>query len=206
MIDVSECVNDVIYRLGFQSLADLEASGNWVLLVELYQWADEAAGKVAYESGVFLTWDTSITAESGTAIYNLPASHVFTLAAWLGNSPQRMTTVSDLWALAAAWPATSGPAARASLDAGGVGTLTLYPVPTAGGTVGQIAEEYPPTIAAGSSQVALPSILQDYFSYAMLAGARGKESDAAKPEIAAHCQARMELYDQVIQHLYGPGQ
>ena len=115
----------------------------------------------------------------------------------------RITPVRELWALDGTWPATPGPAARCSFDAGSVGTITLYPVPTAGGTLSQVCQEFP---ADGSTELALPAVLQDLFSYAMLAGARGKESDSAMPEMAAHFGERVKLYEQIAEHLWGPGQ
>lgn len=205
-LDVEAALEDVVYRLGFGSRAELAAAASWVTETELYQWADEAAKRLAYRAGVFITVDTSITVTPSTAAYNLQANHVFTLAAALGGTPLRITSVRDLWALDGSWPATSGPAQRCSLDAGAVGTITLYPKPTAGGTLEQICQEYPGTVEAGSSELALPTVLQDYFSYAMLAGARGKESEAAMPEMAAHFAQRVAMYEQVIEHLWGPGQ
>jgi hypothetical protein len=206
MVDAAHCIADLWYRLGFLSQADIDASGTWVTSVELYQWADEAAKLIAYKSGVFLTFDASIAATSGTAVYELPATHVFTMAAWFGTTQLRLTPVRELWALDGTWPTTSGAPNRCSMDAGSVGTITLYPNPAAGGTVSQVCNEYPATIASASSTVALPTVLQDYLSYAMMAGARGKESDAAMPEMADHFAERCGLYEQIIEHLYGTGQ
>jgi hypothetical protein len=205
-LDTANSVSDVLYRLGFQSAGDIAAAGAYVSVAELYQWADEAAKRLAYESGVFLTFDVSITVTSGTAVWTLPAAHVYTVMVWLVAKLLRISTVGELFALDGVWPVTSAPSERASFDASGVGTVTLYPNPTVGGTLGQVCQLFPGTIALGGSTVALPTVLQDYFSYAMLAGARGKESDAAMPEMAGHFEERMALYEKVIQHLYGPGQ
>lgn len=205
-MDVANCISDVLYRLGFIDSTDLAQSTSWVTSVELYQWADEAVKKLAYEAGVFTVADASITVVIGTPVYNLPASHVFTLAAWLASNPLRITPVRELWALDGKWNATSGPASRCSMDAGSVGTITLYPVPNAGGTLTQVCQEFPATVALGSSTLALASVLQDYLSYAMMAGARGKESEAAMPEMAEHFAERCRLYEQVIQKYFGPGQ
>jgi hypothetical protein len=204
-LEVQLALNDVVYRLGFTGPAELNAT-SWVTAAELFQFADDAAKKLAYDSGLFLTYDSSITATAGTAVYSLPATHVFTLAAWLAAQPLRLTSVRDLWALDSNWPTTSGDSVRASLDAGSVGTITLYPIPVAGGTLAQVAQEFAPTIQAGASTIALPPILRDYFSYAMLAGARGKESDLAMPEMAQHYQQRMALFEQIMREYWGPGQ
>jgi hypothetical protein len=210
-LDLQYALPQVLYRLGFQGLSDVEAASSWVSVAELYQWADEAAKRLSYEVGVFIVLDTSVSVSAGTAAYSLPASHVFTLAVALvaaSGVPQilRLTPVKDLWALDANWPASSGAARRCSMDAGAVGTITLYPIPTAGGTLSQICQEFPATIAVGSTVIALSAVLEDYFGYAMLAGARGKESDAAMPEMAKHFGERMKLYEQVMEHLWGPGQ
>jgi hypothetical protein len=206
VLDAALSLTDAIYRLGFMSAQEV-TSVSWVTAAELYQWADEAAKELAYAAGVFLTYDVSITTAEGEGSYALPATHVFTVAAWLGSRPLRITAVRDLWALDATWPTTAGNATRCSFDAGGVGTVTLYPNPVSGGdTLGQVCQELQATLAAGSSTIALPTVLQDYFTYAMLAGARGKESEAAMPEMAAHYAERLKLYERVIEHLWGPGQ
>jgi hypothetical protein len=205
-LDVANSLNDALYRLGFQGAADIAAAGSWVSVAELFQWADEAAKELAYRSGVFLTADASITAIAGTATYALPARHVFTVNAWLNGVPLRITAVRDLWALDANWPTTSGNTTRASMDAGSVGSITLYPNPLTGGPLAQVCQECPPAIALGASAILLPTVLVDYFTYAMLAGARGKESEAAMPEMASHFEQRLKLYESVIQHLWGAGQ
>jgi hypothetical protein len=206
MVDAANSAADVLYRLGFQGSADIAAAGTWVTVGELYQWADEAAQGIAYKSGVFITLDNSIAVTPGSGVYELPAAHVFTLQAFLDAGTLRVTPVRELEALDATWTATTGIPTRCSMDAGSVGTVTLYPNPTEADTLSQVCEEYPPTITSASSTAALPAPLQDFLSYAMLAGARGKESDAAMPEMAEHFEERCALYEQVIQHLYGVGQ
>jgi hypothetical protein len=208
--NVADSVADVWFRLGFLSSTELATNAHWVTLAELYQFADDAGKRLSYTAGLFAVVDPSISVLAATAAYSLPASHVFTIFAcivYAGQATQilRMSSVGQLFAFDANWPTTSGDPTRASLDAGGVGTLTLYPIPISNGTLNQICQEYP-AIASGSPSVAVSPVLQDYFSYALLAGARGKESDFAMPEIAAHAKARMDMYDQVAQQLWGPGQ
>ena len=205
MVDTANSVNDVVYRLGFLSLADLVANAVWLTRAELYQWADDAAKRLSYESGLFLAWTRVSPWWRGRRCIPCPTA---TSSRWRfgGPEPLRITRVEDLWALDGSWGATSGDPKRCSMDAGSVGTITLYPKPAQGGTLGQICQEYPATISQGSSQVGVPSVLQDYFSYALLAGVWGKESPAAMGEMAEHYRKRMELYEQVIEHLWGPGQ
>jgi hypothetical protein len=212
MVDAANSVADALYRLGFQNLTDCTNNG-YVSPTELYQFADDAAKHLSYQGAIFIGLDTSVPIVANTAVYSLPASHVFTIMAWVvpsgggANLPLRPTPVGNLFALDNTWAATTGPPKRYSLDAGSVGTITLYPIPTANGTLNQICQEFPATVTSGASQItAMPSVLQDYVTYKMLAGGRGKESDSALPEMAAHFKERLKLYDQVIQALWGSGQ
>lgn len=205
-MDLAACLSDVWFRLGFQSLADVSGPDSYVGTGELYQWADDAAKRLAVLAGVFVTADTSITVAPGTSTYALPANFVFGLAAWLGNQPLRITSQAQLEALEGQFTATVGPSTRVSFDANAVGLATLYPIPTGGGVLTLVAEELPATIQAGSTTISLPTVFQDLFSYAMLGGARGKESDASMPEVSAHAAERVKLYVKVAKHLYGRGQ
>jgi hypothetical protein len=119
-LDCANAVADAVYRLGLQNLAELQAGNAYVTEAELYQWADEAAKRLSYDVGLFVVYDTSITVSPGTAVYQLPASHVFTLMAALAGQLLRPTAVGALWALDANWPTTSGNARRCSMDAGSV--------------------------------------------------------------------------------------
>lgn len=209
MMDASACYTDAIYRLGFASGAEV-TSTSWVTAAELYQWADELARRLSYQTGLFLTYDGSVSVSAGTAAYALPATHLFTAAAALitasGLQLLRLTSVGELFALDGAWSATTGPATRISMDAGGLGTATLYPNPTVPGTLGLICSEAPAAaITSGAPTVSIPTVLQDMVTYAMLKGARGKESDDAMPDMAAHFEERLKLYEAVARHLWGGG-
>ncbi len=205
MIDAANCITDLIYRLGFVNADDVDATGTWCTSTELYEFADEAVQRLAYLTGAFITYDSSITVTEGTAVYAEPAANVFTLQAWLGDVNLKLTPVRELWALDSTWSATSGASTRASLDAGSIGTITLYPNPSAGGTLNQIAEEYPSTIALDASTVQLPIPLQDWLSYRMLEAARRKESDGTQTEMADHYEQRAATYEEIVQRLYGVG-
>lgn len=210
-MDLQSSVNDIWYRLGFLSLAELDAGAGWVTPTELFDWLDEAAQRLAYEVGIFIGTDASIAVVSGTGVYALPDSHVFTLLAALldgsGNyALLRMTSVRDLWALDSTWPSTQGTPNRASLDAGQIGTITLYAQPVSSWRLFQVLQELPETIEAGSSTINLPTPLQDMFSYFALAGARAKESEQTDLATANHFKQRAEMLMQICQHLYGAGQ
>lgn len=210
VIDITQTLLDVLYRLGFQNQSDI-TSVSWVTGTELYQWADEAAQKLAYQIGLFVTYDAATVVTQGAPVAALPVRHVFTLAAailyqGIPLQPLRLTAVRDLWALDANWQTTIGDSSRLSMDAGSAGTATLYPIPVSGGTLAIVCQEYPTPITPVSSLISLPTVLQDYFSYALLSGALGKESEHAMPEIAGHCMQRMAMYEAIMDHLFGPGQ
>lgn len=208
-LDVRNCISDVVYRLGLTGTADL-ALQDWITSTELYQFADDTIKAMAFKHGLTVVWDTSITVVSGTAAYALPAGDVFVVMAWLipvSGTPTllRATTVTDLAALNESWPTASGAASRVSYNAGAADTATIYPNPTVGGTFGHVTQQYPAAVTEAAPQTALPLVCQDYLSYAILASARGKESEFAQLEMAEHYRARMDQYEQLFEALWGPG-
>jgi hypothetical protein len=178
----------------------------WVTIAECYQFADDAVRLLARSTGVFLTYDASIAVASPTSIYALPAGHVFTESAWLAGGAQlRITPVADLFALDQAWSLTSGTPSRVSFDAAGPTNAVIYPIPNINGTLAQVMAAQPPTVTNAAPTVALPSVLQDFLTFGMLAGARSKESDSAMPEVAEHCRERMRMYLAIAQSYWGNG-
>lgn len=212
--DVANCLNDLWHRLGFLSQADLNAS-TWLTAADLYQFADDAVSDLVHTTGLFKTFDSSVAIVNGTGSVPMPAGHVFTVFAWIdygGGVIQilRLTNVEQLFALDAGWTGQASMPVRLSFDAGdlgvgGLGTATLYPSATSAGTLCQVIQQTPPAVQAGSSVLPVSPILADYFTYAMLAGALARESDHAKPEVAAHAEQRMALYEKAMGQYYGPG-
>lgn len=209
-LDLSTAVADTYYRLGFTNSSDISTAPAWLTAAELYQFIDDAARKLASAHGLFIVFDNTVDVTAGTAAYSLPAGHVFTVIAWLvpASGPiqfLRLTSARDLWALDANWSTTSGDAVRASGDAAAVGTITLYPNPLTNSTLNLVAQIAPATVTSGAPTISLPAVLQDFFTYAALAGAKRKESDSLDLTMAGHYESRMDLYEQVMAHLWGPG-
>lgn len=209
-IDVANSIADSWFRLGFLSATELNTGDFWVTAAELYQFGDDAAKKLAYSVGIFSVTDASISVVSGTSSYSLPAAHVFTLLGWIVYSGQplqllRPTTVGQLFALDGNWATTTGSSNRISFDAGSVGTATLYPQPIQNGTLNQICQEFQ-SVALSASTLTISPALRDMLTYALLAGARGKEGDSRMAEMADHFQKRVDMYMAVCDHLWGPGQ
>jgi hypothetical protein len=208
--DVANLVNaDVWYRLGFLSQADL-AAADWLTLDELYQFCDDAAQCLARNTSLYLTYDDSIDVVAGTPTYALPTGSIYIEGGWLvyaGGALQllRLTSTGQLFALDAVWGTKTGPPKRLSLDAADARTATLYPNPTANSTLNLILEQAPAAVTAANTALPLSPVLELYFSDAIVAGALGKESDNARPEVAAHLVQRQQMLDAVIQSLWGSG-
>jgi hypothetical protein len=211
-VDIAQVIDEMLPTLGATSLGDV----SWCLAdgSEFYQWADEYAKRLAHRCGVFVERDTLTTVEPGTAVYPVPEGHIDTIHVSITTSggdgtPLRLrpSTVRDLNALDATWPTTTGIVTRYSMDAGGVGTITLYQNPSSSGNAGMLAvifHQFPAAIALGSSVVQIASPIGDYFQYGMLAEARRKQSEGAMPEMADHFDQRVAMYEQVMLKYWGP--
>lgn len=201
-MNLSDCIADVWFRLGFRSAAELAAGGAWVTVAELNRFADDAVKYLARTTALFLTYDNSIAIVATTSAYALPSLHVYSESAWVSGGQQlRITPVASLFALDQAYGLTPGPPTRVSFDAAGAKFAVLYPTPTGGGTLAQIMQALP---ADSASTLPVSPVLQDYISDAMIAGARSKESDNSMAEVSDHLHERMKMYETVFQHLWGP--
>jgi hypothetical protein len=201
-VDIANVIYDILPALGATSLGDLD----WCTETELFQWADEAAKRLARTAGVWVEIDSSTAVMPSTSNYSAPVDHIDTIHVHLGTTVLRETSVRELLALDGSWQTSPGAVTRYSMDAGDPGTITIYQIPTAAGTLTVIYHQYPAQIEAGASLIAVASPIQDYFGYSMLAEARRKESDASMPEMADHFDQRVALYEQVIEHLWGADQ
>jgi len=208
-ISITRVIDDLLPTLGASNLADL----TWCLAdgSEFYQWADEYAQRLGRSCGVFVERDATTAVVGGTAAYALPARHIDTIHVSLtptAGTPGRLrpSSVAELYALDGTWPAASGVVARYSGDAGVPGIITLYRRPHAAGTLAVIFHQFPPAIAAASPTVDVASPVGDYFQYGMLAEARRKQGEGAMPEMAAHFDERVRLYEKVLLAYFGGAQ
>lgn len=201
-VDIAAVILELLPTLGAGSLADL----TWCLPDELYQFADEAAKRLGHRAGVFVERDTSTAVLAATPAYPTPARHIDTIHVSLGGQRLRPASVGDLASLDTTWPLTTGIVQRYSMDAGGPGTITLYRIPEAPGTLAVIFHQFPPTIASGSSALAVATPVADYFACAIVAEARRKQSESAMPEMAEHFDQRCAMYEQIFKSYFGGAQ
>lgn len=158
---------------------------------ELYEYLDEAQSRLARTCGVFVQRNTSVTSEANTGTYSLPANHVATVQADLGGVVLRPRTVHELEALDALWPATVGTPAAFVQDLMGLGEIVLYPAPGSNYgnlAVGLVQRLLPPALSSSNGVLAAPTCIQEYFVLSAIAAARGKQSKAEMPDVAAWLQ------------------
>jgi hypothetical protein len=207
-VDADQVIAELLPAFGASSLSDL----TWASQTELYQWADEALKRLSHRAGVFVERDTTTNVTAPDGSYPVPAAHIDTIhVALLTFNPAaalslRATTVEELAALDATWPLTSGAVERFSMDQGPEGFITIYRLPLVSGNLAWIFHKFPTAIQAGQTAIAAPSPIGDYLAYAMLGEARRKESEAAMPEVADHCDQMMALMEEVVTAYWGPGQ
>lgn len=202
-VSIDQVISDILPALGATSLQDLD----WATNTELYQWADEAIKRLSHRCGVFVVRDdVSTTLTIGLSQYQVPPGHIDTIHVTLAGLSLRATTVAELEALDGTWAETEGAVTRFTMDAIGVGFITLYMIPTAAGTLAWIFHQFPPAEITSGSIVDVPSPMADYTAYAMVGEARRKESDRAMPEVAEHCDQMMALMEEVACAYWGPGQ
>lgn len=169
---------------------------------ELYEWADEAAKRLARFAGGFVERDTATAVVGGTAVYAVPARHVSTIHAGIDGRALRAASVQEIEAGDTTWPETAGSPVRWIADGEGTEKLRLYPKPTAGGALELVFHRYA-NVQKGAAIVLAPGCLREYFTFAVLAEARGKESKMAMPDIAQWARGMAGLYEEVCRQYWG---
>lgn len=197
MIDTSQTITELLPALNSGTTADL----TWWSTDELYSYADEAAQRLARSSGAFADFDQT-TAFS--ALVQNPAGCLTLLHVAANGIALRPATVREVEALSASWASDTCPAApsRWIEDVGGLGTITLYPIPIMC-TLDRLYHAEPAAIAAGTPTVSMPSALAALFYWAMLARARAKEGESQMPDVAAHAGQRVGELEKVALAYYG---
>lgn len=210
MADLSQfdltAVGDVLLeRLGVTGWPDLD----WLTEDEVFAYFDEAAKRLAEVAGVFAERDATTTLAAGQANYANPQGWIDSEHVSANGLRLRPASAEELSAVDATWPSTPGAPTRYSLDAGPLGTTTLYPAPQenqAGQPLAHVYHRFPADISATQTLVPLPAPVADYLLYFALQRARGKEGDGAMTETAAHCGERCKLYEQICAGYWGRGE
>lgn len=202
-INMAQVVSDMWPPLNARS----EADAIFWTQAELFTWIDEAMQRLARKVGVFVDYDETLTTTVNTAAYPLPASHIRTIQADVNGKVLRARNVQELEALDSAWPtATSAEPKAFVLDTRGLLELQLYPAPSVpfqSLPIGLSMIKLPASITLANAILSAPPVLQDYFTFSALAGARGKESNASMDEVAAWLRSINDLVVQAAEAIWG---
>jgi hypothetical protein len=205
-LDLATVLDGVLPALGASSLADLD----WTSEAELYKFADEGNKRLAQKIGGWVDRSAAVAVTSGSAQVSMPTGYVDLIHASIAGAYLRPTSALELSALDVNWTTAAegflSPVRRISMDALGPTQGLLYPIPASSTTAAVIYHRFQPTIQAGSSTIPVASPVADYFAYAMLAEARRKESDQTMPEMAAHFDERLALFEQIFERYFGEAQ
>lgn len=208
-IDLRDCLESVYPTLNAQGAGDLV----WWTDDELYAWLDEAAKRLARNTGSFIERDASIALVAGTGAYDLPARHISTVHASAGNRMLMPTNAQELEALDAVFLESQETAAsplprKYAHDVDGLDKIRVYKKPGTGvaGQLALVMHRYPATVAQGASVVALPQPMREYFTFFVLGEARSKESKGAMPEVGAWFRDLAGMVEQVAMDYYGGAQ
>lgn len=166
---------------------------------QLWGWINEALARLGRGWSVIVERVT-FAVSGADPDYVTPARTVAVIHVTLGTA-LLAATVAELEALDGAWPVTTNPPSRWTLERPGL--LRLYPTPTGGGTAAAIVCRYPAEVSSGSPLLTAPRWVEDYLLWRTLAGARKAESDGAMPEVAAHFDERAKLIEAVIADYWG---
>lgn len=203
-IDTTQVIDDLLPSLHAATRADLTF---WTE-GQLIQWMDEALKRLARVACVFVGRAANTLTVAAQATYTLPPRHVATLHASYLAAQLRPSGTRELEARDPAYQTTAGTPAYWYQDLQGNTAIGLAPVPdTSDQAIPMIYEGWPPELDAGrqNTLVAAPPPLKGYLAFSILAQVYGTEGEMEMPDLAAHCRARRDLYDQLFVSYYGKG-
>lgn len=181
--------------------ADTAADLVWWTEAELYEWMGEAAQRLA-QNGMFVERKENLTVLSGSAGVGLPAVRLAVIHVSLDGLTLRTATVQDLEALSSTWVTDAGNVERYSLEVSGLDTVRLYRIPETDGMLAVIYQSWPLVSSAISTHRA-PTVVGDYYTYAVLCEARAKHGEAQALDIAAVARERAKLLSSVFAQYWG---
>jgi len=176
---------------------------------ELYEYVDEAAERLARTCGVFVQRNTTIVTEVDLGAYSLPPTQIATIQADLAGLVLEPRTVAELEAFDSSWPNTVGPPVSFVQNVQGLAGIVVYPAcdsNNGGKTLGLVLTVFPPTISLTAATLNAPTCVREYFTFRALEAARGKQSKAEMPDVAAWMGKQAGMLEQVMTELWGAAQ
>jgi hypothetical protein len=201
--DLTQTEIDFLSRVGAFAWTDV---ADWLTKSEVYGYFQEAALRLA-ELGLFVSREIVSVPGTPTPVLALPADWIDSIHVSVNGQQLRPTSAAELLAYDSLWPETlCSPGvlpSRYSMDAGPLGTVTLYPVQSSSAELETISHVTPAAVSTTQTTVPIPGVVADYFLYFALARARGKESPYAMPEVVSAAQSMISLYEQVFTTYWG---
>ena len=201
-IDLSNVLVEVAPLLNAASTDD--ADFLFWTQAELLMFADNAIQAVARKAVLFIATPDPIAFTAGQASAPLPSGAIAVVAASFDDVPLREANVAELEALDDAWDVRQGTPSRWLEDLG-LGSIRLYPAPPVAGALSLTLQSFPPAVNVAQTFVEAPAPFAGFVLEAILAGARGRQSDAMMPEVSEHAGQRVAMYEQLFVGYYGAG-
>lgn len=207
LTDVDELIAGIVLLLNAAKLDTLTA----VSQDELFEFADEAALRLARSVALFVTSGT-ITQTAGTATVALPTRHLSTIHVSAENDADgvqhaaREGSVAEFEALDSDWETVAGDVERWSQDQEGLATLRVYKTNAANTALQLVYHEHHATLSTAAAVWNVPKPVGDVLTWAMLAEVRARESDEAMPEVAEYARERVAAYEELFRQYWGSAQ
>lgn len=179
---------------------------------QLTRWFKDALIRHAQRFGVFVKRDAiTVDLVEGVATYAAPPNLCDVMHISLNGVPLVASSTSRLELLDDAFQTTQGTPRRWYPDRIGANRIGVYPVPdaaVAGQTLEIVYHEFPCNLdeAHTNVDVEVPPAVGRLFELQVIGEARGAESDAAMPEVAASARQISGLLEQVVGVYYGEAQ
>ncbi len=203
-IDTTQVVDNALWTLHAGSRADLV----WWTEGDLIQWMDEALKRLSRIACVFVGRAADTLTVAGQAAYALPDRHVSTLHVSHLTTGMRPASTLELESRDPAYQTAPGTPDHWYEDLQGGMVFSVAPVPdTSDEPLPVIYNGFPDTLDAGKQNtlVAAPAPLRGYLGLAVIKSCYEREGELESPDIAQHCSARMQLYEQAMVAIYGKG-
>jgi hypothetical protein len=208
LVDVADIINGLVPGFNAASLETLSV----VTEDEMYEFADEAAQRLARKIGMFVERDATLTITGADPTVATPAGHLSTIqASWDSDGagawqPLVSSAVNELEALDASWESRAGDPERWTQDQEGTETIRVYKVPAADTGLALIYHELHDTISSAATTFNVPTPIGDYLTYSIIGEVRGQENDEAMPEVAEYARGRAKAYEDIFEQYWGRAQ
>lgn len=173
----------------------------------LIEWMDEALKRLAVKAMVFVGRSATTLTAPAQATYGNPLRHISTLHVSVDARPLVPGNTTELEARDEDFETTAGDPDHWYQDLLGQETIGLTPVPEEEELLAVIYEGWPAALDPGKQQtfVAGPAPLKGYLAMCVLREAYGREGESEMPDVAMHCAARAQMYEDIFTRYYGPG-